>query len=74
MKIVSMTSPVMSSEAHWGKTETTQDVDQIIQYLQDPECFTADETFQDEDGNAYSIDDLIGVEVEVGNQKIKVNE
>jgi hypothetical protein len=74
MKIVSMTSPVMSSEAHWGKTETTQDVDQIIQYLQDPECFTDDETFQDEDGNAYSIDDLIGVEVEVGNQKIKVNE
>jgi hypothetical protein len=74
MKIVSMTSPVMSSEAHWGKTETTTDHNEILNYLKDPECFTDDETFQDEDGNAYSIDDLIGVEVEVGNQKIKVNE
>ena len=74
MKIVSMTSPVMSSEAHWGKTETTQDVDQIIQYLQDPECFTDDETFQDESGNTYTIDDLIGVEVEVGGKVLKVQE
>jgi hypothetical protein len=74
MKIVSMTSPVMSSEAHWGKTETTTDHNEILNYLKDPECFTEDEKFQDENGNAYSIDDLIGKEVEVGNQKIIVNE
>ncbi len=74
MKIVSMTSPVMSSEAHWGKTETTTDHSEILNYLKDPECFTDDERFQDADGNSYSIDDLMGIEVEVGNQKIMVNE
>ena len=72
MKIVSMTSPVMSSEAHWGKTETTHDEAEILQYLQDPESHTDDETFQDENGNVYTIDDLIGTEVEVGDKTLKI--
>lgn len=72
MKIVSMTSPVMSSEAHWGKTETTHDEVEILQYLQDPESHTDDETFQDEDGNVYTIDDLIGTEVKVGDKTLKI--
>ncbi len=67
-----MTSPVMSSEAHWGKTETTYDPAQIIQYLEDPECHTDDETFQDEYGNSYTLDDLEGKEVKVGDRKVKL--
>ena len=69
-----MTSPVMSSEAHWGKTETTHDASEILEYLMDPNHFTDDEVFQDEAGNSYSIDDLLGMKVTVGEITLEVHE
>lgn len=69
-KIISLTTPVMNSDSHRGKTETIKSLKQLKGYLTNESDWTDDDILEDEDGNKYSIDELIGEIVQVGNKKI----
>ena len=60
---------------NWGRTETVTDPNQIAEVLRDPETWTDDYLFFDEENNVYFIDDLVGKEVELeGIETFKVEE
>ncbi len=60
---------------NWGRTETVTDPNQIAEVLRDPETWTDDYLFFDEENKVYFIDDLVGKEVELeGIEKFKVEE
>jgi hypothetical protein len=60
---------------NWGRTETVTDPKQIEQVLRDPETWTDDYLFFDEENKVYFIDDLVGKEVELeGIETFKVEE
>ena len=63
----------MNSTAHWGKTEKTEEESDIYQYLIDERSWTDDDILTDSEGNTYSIDDLIGKKVLVGEEVVEVN-
>lgn len=73
IKIISLTTPVMNSDAHWGKTETTQDLRELRSYLIDERSWTDDDILTDEEGKTYCIDDLVGEMVQVGDEAIYIN-
>ena len=62
--ITTMTSTINN----WGQTEITKDVDEIRDYLTDHSYWTDDEYFTDENGNSYTLDDLIQKMVKVGDE------
>jgi hypothetical protein len=60
---------------NWGRTEMVTDPKQIEQVLRDPETWTDDYLFFDEENKVYFIDDLVGKEVELeGIETFKVEE
>jgi hypothetical protein len=63
----------MNSDAHWGKTETTEEEKEIYQYLIDERSWTDDDVLTDSNGKKYSIDDLVGKKVLVGEEEVEVN-
>jgi hypothetical protein len=48
---------------NWGRTESSTKPEVISKILKDPDNFTDDMSFEDENGKVYNIDDLIGKEV-----------
>jgi hypothetical protein len=48
---------------NWGRTESSTKPEVISKILKDPDNFTDDMSFEDENGRVYDIDDLIGKEV-----------
>jgi hypothetical protein len=52
--------------SHWGQTESSIKPKRIIEALQNPDEWSDDMTFRDEAGYVYFLDDLIGKEVQVG--------
>ena len=73
IKIISLTTPVMNSDAHWGKTETTKESREIASYLMDERSWTDDDILTDEDGKTYCIDELVGKTVRVEDEEIFIN-
>jgi hypothetical protein len=73
IQIISLTTPVMNSDAHWGKTEKTEDEREIYKYLIDERSWTDDDILTDIDGKDYCIDDLVGKTVLVGEEEIEIN-
>jgi hypothetical protein len=70
MKIVRLEETV----DNWGRTETTGLPSEIAEILRDPETWTDDQIFYDEENRPFFIDDLIGKEVElegIGTLKIE---
>ena len=60
---------------NWGRTETVTDPNRIAEVLRDPETWTDDYLFFDEENKVYFIDDLVGKEVELeGIETFKVEE
>jgi hypothetical protein len=60
---------------NWGRTETVTDLNQIAEVLRNPETWTDDYLFFDEENKVYFIDDLVGKEVELeGIETFKVEE
>jgi hypothetical protein len=45
---------------NWGRTESSTKPEVISKILKDPDNFTDDMSFEDENGRVYDIDDLIG--------------
>lgn len=71
MKIVRLEETV----DNWGRTETTSLPSEIAEILRDPETWTDDQIFYDEENRPFFIDDLIGKEVELeGIGTIKIEE
>lgn len=71
MKIVRLEETV----DNWGRTETTSLPSEIAEILRDPETWTDDQIFYDEENRPFFIDDLIGKEVEIeGIGTIKIEE
>jgi hypothetical protein len=70
MKIVRLEETI----DNWGRTETTNLPSEIAEILRDPETWTDDQIFYDEENRPFFIDDLIGKEVElegIGTLKIE---
>jgi hypothetical protein len=63
----------MNSDAHWGKTEKTEEEKEIYQYLIDERSWTDDDILTDSKGKKYSIDELVGKKVLVGEEIVEVN-
>lgn len=63
----------MNSDAHWEKTEKTEDEREIYQYLIDERSWTDDDVLTDSKGKTYSIDELVGKTVMVGDEEVEVN-
>ena len=71
MKIVRLEATI----DNWGRTETTSLPSEIAEILRDPETWTDDQIFYDEENRPFFIDDLIGKEVEIeGIGTIKIEE
>jgi hypothetical protein len=71
MKIVRLEETI----DNWGRTETTNLPSEIAEILRDPETWTDDQIFYDEENRPFFIDDLIGKEVELeGIETFKVEE
>lgn len=71
MKIVRLEETI----DNWGRTETTNLPSEIADVLRDPETWTDDQIFYDEENRPFFIDDLIGKEVELeGIGTIKIEE
>ena len=71
MKIVRLEETI----DNWGRTETTRLPSEIAEILRDPETWTDDQIFYDEENRPFFIDDLIGKEVELeGIGTIKIEE
>ena len=71
MKIVRLEETI----DNWGRTETTSLPSEIAEILRDPETWTDDQIFYDEENRPFFIDDLIGKEVEIeGIGTIKIEE
>ena len=71
MKIVRLEETI----DNWGRTETTNLPSEIAEILRDPETWTDDQIFYDEENRPFFIDDLIGKEVELeGIGTIKIEE
>jgi len=71
MKIVRLEETI----DNWGRTETTSLPSEIAEILRDPETWTDDQIFYDEENRPFFIDDLIGKEVELeGIGTIKIEE
>ena len=71
MKIVRLEETI----DNWGRTETTDLPSEIAEILRDPETWTDDQIFYDEENRPFFIDDLIGKEVELeGIETFKVEE
>lgn len=73
IQIISLTTPVMNSDAHWGKTEKTEDEREIYNYLIDERSWTDDDILTDSEGRDYHIDNLIGKTVIVGGKEVQIN-
>lgn len=52
---------------NWGRQRSSDDGNNIYDILNNPEEWTDDMWFEDEDGNSYHIDDLVGKPVNVIN-------
>ena len=48
---------------NWGRTESSTDGETIHRVLTTPDEWSDDMTFEDDKGNVYFIDDLIGKEI-----------
>lgn len=71
MKIVRLEETI----DNWGRTETIDQPSEIAEVLRDPETWTDDQIFYDEENRPFFIDDLIGKEVELeGIGTIKIEE
>jgi hypothetical protein len=71
MKIVRLEETI----DNWGRTETTNLPSEIAEILRDPETWTDDQIFYDEENRPFFIDDLIGKEVELeGIETFKIEE
>ena len=71
MKIVRLEETI----DNWGRTETIDQPSEIADVLRDPETWTDDQIFYDEENRPLFIDDLIGKEVELeGIGTIKITE
>ncbi len=58
----------------WGRSESSFKPHIIAEVLKDTENFTDDMTFEDDRKRRYSIDDLIGKEVQVGEEIFTVED
>jgi hypothetical protein len=70
MKIVRLEETI----DNWGRTEVNNLPSEIAEILRDPETWTDDQIFYDEENRPFFIDDLIGKEVElegIGTLKIE---
>jgi hypothetical protein len=71
MKIVRLEETI----DNWGRTEVTNLPSEIAEILRDPETWTDDQIFYDEENRPFFIDDLIGKEVELeGIETFKIEE
>jgi uncharacterized protein involved in tolerance to divalent cations len=59
---------------NWGGEERITNENEIIQILKDPESWTDDLVFLDYSNKPYSIDELIGIKVQVGEETFFVIE
>lgn len=59
---------------NWGREEVTENAEEIMKVLKDPETWTDDITFTDQTGIIYFIDELIGETVMVGDTCIYITE
>ncbi len=59
---------------NWGKTETTENEQEIIDYLRDPEGWDDDTWFIDASNREYWVDDLVDKKVQVGHKIFNVIE
>ena len=59
---------------NWGRTESSTKPDVIKRVLQTPDEFSDDMQFEDKEGRIYFIDDLIGQEIQVGEEIFTVTE
>lgn len=59
---------------NWGRTDRYTETEEIAKILKDPESWTDDQTFIDDKGGNYSIDDLINKRVQVGEEVFHVIE
>ena len=60
-------------EDNWGRTSTLESAKDILEQLIYPIDWTDDVTFLDDQGNAYTIDDLHDRVVEVGDKRFRVD-
>jgi hypothetical protein len=60
-------------EDNWGRTSTLESAKDILEQLIYPIDWTDDVTFLDDQGNAYTIDDLHDRVVEVGDKRYRVD-
>ena len=59
---------------NWGRSERYTDEKEIVLILKDPGSWSDDQTFVDDRGRGYSIDDLIDKKVRVGEEVFVVIE
>ena len=74
IEIVAMLTPPSNSEANWGKLEKVTDPYWLINYFECPMHFTDDEIFIDVQERRWTIDELIGKIVRIGDKEIEVKD
>jgi len=74
IEIVAMLTPPSNSEANWGKLEKVRDPYWLINYFECPMHFTDDEIFIDGQERRWTIDELIGKIVRIGDKEIEVKD
>jgi uncharacterized protein involved in tolerance to divalent cations len=74
MGTISIKEAIDKGIDNWGGEERITNENEIIQILKDPESWTDDLVFLDYSNKPYSIDELIGIKVQVGEETFFVIE